>query len=332
MDVAAQFVAVVAHDQRHLAVRLQADHPVHDVDAGPLELACPLDVVRFVEARLELDEDGDLDTALGSTDQTADDRTVTTGAVERHLDRLDLGVDGSLRDERLNAGREALVRMVDHHGPMSHDVEDRTVGLLGGKDPSGGDRRPRLVFEVGALEIEELPQEAQVERCPMKRDVVHREFEFADEQFEHFGADVVGHLETHGLVEPAAAELHLDGFEEIVGLLLFQGEVGVSTDPERRPVLDDHPDEQPVELGGDQLLDGEVSTRRHRHQAREEFGDLQPCEATVAGFRVGDVDRQREGEVGDVGKRMPGIDGQWGEHREDAFVEPIVELDQFLGR
>ena len=164
----------------------------------------------------------------------------------------------------------------------------------------------------------------------MERDVVHRELEFAHEQLQHLGADVMGHLEAHRLVEAPASQLHLDGLQEVVGLLLLQREVGVAADPERCPVLHDHPHEEPVELGRDQLLDGQVATRRHLHQSREELGDLEPGEATVAGLRIRDVDRQREREIRDVGERVAGVDGQRSEHREDALVEPVVEFGAFL--
>ena len=213
---------------------------------------------------------------------------------------------------------------------MAHHGEDRSIGLVGSQDPSGGHRRPGLVFEVGPIEVEQLPQEAQVERRSMERDVVHGQLEFADEQFEHLGADVVGHLEPDGLVESPPAQLHLDRFEQVVGLLLFEGEVGVAGHPEGRPVLDDHADEQPVEFRGDQLLDGEISTCRDGHQAREELGDLEPDEAPIAGLGVGDVDREREREVGDVRERVAGIDGQRGQDREDPFVEPLVEFDALV--
>ncbi len=259
VDITAQLVAIVAHDQRHLAVGLQADHAVHDVHTCAFELAGPLHVVGLVEAGLELDEHGDLHPTLGGPDETADDRAVTTRSVQRHLDRLHHGIVGRLGDELLDARREALVGMVDHHRPVTHHVEDRPVGFRCRSDPTRRDRRPRLVLEIRPVEFEELPQEAQIEWCAMEGDVVHREFEFADEQFEHFRADVVRHLETDRLVEPASPEFHLDGLEEVFGLFFFEGEVGVAADAERGPVLDDHPDEEPVEFRRDQLLDGQIS-------------------------------------------------------------------------
>ena len=150
--VAAQLVAVVADDQHALGVGLQPDHAVHDVDAGALELLGPVDVGGLVEAGLELDEHGDLHAALGGPDQAADDRAVAAGAVQRHLDGLHPGVVGGLVDERLGAGREALVRVVDEDRPVAHHREERAVGLLGEGDAAGRDRRPRPVLEVGAVE------------------------------------------------------------------------------------------------------------------------------------------------------------------------------------
>ena len=61
--VAAQLVAVVADDEHDLRVGLEADHAVHDVDAGALELLAQLHVVGLVEAGLELDQHGDLHAA-----------------------------------------------------------------------------------------------------------------------------------------------------------------------------------------------------------------------------------------------------------------------------
>ena len=51
-------------------------------------------------------------TALGGANEVAGDGAVAAGAVQGHLDRLDLRVVGRLRDERLDAAGEALVGMV----------------------------------------------------------------------------------------------------------------------------------------------------------------------------------------------------------------------------
>ena len=61
--------------------------------------ARPLDVVLLVEARLQLDEHGDLLAVLGRTRERRDDRRVGADAVERHLDREDVRVVGGVLEE-----------------------------------------------------------------------------------------------------------------------------------------------------------------------------------------------------------------------------------------
>ena len=52
--------AFLTHDQRGLGVDLQAQQAVDDVYAFALQRSRPLDVALLVEARLELDQRGDL--------------------------------------------------------------------------------------------------------------------------------------------------------------------------------------------------------------------------------------------------------------------------------
>ena len=213
---------------------------------------------------------------------------------------------------------------------MPHHVEDRTVGVVGGGETTGGDRRPGLVLQIGSIDGHQVPEAAQVEQGAVIRDVVVREFEFTDEQVEQLRADVVGHLETDRLVEAASPQFGLDGFEQVVGLVLLEVDVGVATHPERSPLLDDHPDEERVEFGGDQFLDGEEPPDGDLDEAWEHVRDLQSSESAVPGVGIGDVDRQRQREVGDVRERMAGIDGEGRQHRVHALLVPLVERGDLL--
>ena len=318
--VAAQLVAVVAHDEHALRVRLQPDHAVHDVDAGALELFRPVDVVGLVEAGLQLDEHGDLHAALGGADQRPDDRAVAAGPVQRHLDRLHPRVGRRLLDERLRRRGEALVRVVDHDRPVAHHRDDRALRFEPDGDPPRRDRRPRPILEVGTVEAVELPQEVEADRAAQAIHVVGVQVELAHEQLEHLVAHRVGDLEADGPVEAAAAQLHLDGFEQVVGLLLLDREVGVAGDAERRRLLDLHAGEQAVEMGDDELLGGEVATLVDRHEAREQVGHLDPGEALLAALGVADERGDGQGQVGDVRERVARIDRQRREHGEHALL------------
>ena len=76
-----------------------------------------------------------------------------------------------------------------------------------------------------------------------------------------------------GLPEAAAAQLHLDGDQEVVRLVLFEGEVGVAGDPEGVVVADGHAGEQRVQMGGDDLLERhEALAVGHDHETGQQPG------------------------------------------------------------
>ena len=113
------------------------------------------------------------------------------------------------------------------------------------------------------------------------------EVELALEQLAHLVGDVGADLEAHGPAELAAPQLDLDRGEQVVGLLLLEGEVGVAGDPEGVGGLDLHAGEQLVEVGGDDLLERhEPLAVGHHHEPRQQVGHLDPGEAPLAGDRV----------------------------------------------
>jgi len=90
--VGAQGLALAADHQAQLGVGLVLDEAEHHVHARPLQVLGPAQVVLLVEARLDLDQGGDVLAVLGRLDQGRDDRAVLAGAVERLLDRQHMRV------------------------------------------------------------------------------------------------------------------------------------------------------------------------------------------------------------------------------------------------
>ena len=91
--------------------------------------------------------------------------------------------------------------------------------------------------------------------------------------------------------------------------------------------LDLHAGEQRVEVGGDDLLERhEALAVGHDHEAGQQQRHLDPGEAARLGDRVAHDHRQVERQVGDVGERVARVDGERGEHREDALLEHLVEV------
>ncbi len=69
------------------------------MDARLLQATGPADVGLFVEAGLELDEDGHLLAPLGRLDQRIDDGAVPRRPVQGDLDGQDVGIDRGQADE-----------------------------------------------------------------------------------------------------------------------------------------------------------------------------------------------------------------------------------------
>jgi len=85
-------------------------------------------------------------------------------------------------------------------------------------------------------------------------DIGRGEVELADEQGSDLVGDGIVDLEAHRPAEAAAAKLHLHGGQQIVGLVLLQGQVGIAADPEEVVTLDLHAREERVQMGGDHLF------------------------------------------------------------------------------
>ena len=166
VDVVAHAVALAAHDEQALGVRLQRRVPVDDVDAGLLQRARPADVRALVEAGLELHEADRLLAALGRADERGHERRVVRRAVDGHLDRQDVGVLGRLLDEALDRAREGVVGVVDEDVAVAHRREDVGRAALLALQPRLRDRRPGRIAQVAeARQLDDLPQVVEVEQA-----------------------------------------------------------------------------------------------------------------------------------------------------------------------
>ena len=146
--------ALAPHHHRQLGVGLQFDEAEHDLRAGALEIARPADVGLLVEARLELDQRGDRLAGLGRLDQRAHDRAVGRGAIERLLDRHDVGIARRLGEE-LHDDVEGFVGVVDDE-VLLPDRGEAIAAVLA--HALGKARVERRELEVGPVEGDELRQ------------------------------------------------------------------------------------------------------------------------------------------------------------------------------
>ena len=241
VDVAPQLIAFAPNDQRRLRMDLHVGEAVDDVDARLFERARPVDVATLVEPRLELDDADDLLAVLRGLDQRRRDRGVVARPVDRRLHGDDLRIARRRLEERLDARPERVVRMLDDDVPPC-DLFEQLVVVRDG-EAALGERHPRRVLQVGAVERVELHHVRQVEQAADRVDLIGGDPEPFGEAHEHVARDRAGDLHPHDRAEAAPAQLPLDGFEQVVRVVRDLG-VAVSRQPEQRALHDLHLREQ----------------------------------------------------------------------------------------
>ena len=110
------------------------------------------DIGGLVEARLQLDKGGDRLAVLGRLAQRLDDGRILRGAVERVLDRHDIGVARRLREES-HHHVEGLVGVMQQHVLLPDRGEHVAVMVL---HPFGHARREGRPEQVGAVAQHQL--------------------------------------------------------------------------------------------------------------------------------------------------------------------------------
>jgi len=144
--VVANPFALLPNHQGHLAVGLEPDQAVDDMDAGLLQLPGPGDVGPLVETGLQLDERRHLFAGLGRPDQGLHNGAVTRGAVEGLLYGQHGGVGGGLLDEGDDRGGEGVVGVMHEHLAFAKHGK-QVLGIAVGVYKSGlGDPHPRRIL------------------------------------------------------------------------------------------------------------------------------------------------------------------------------------------
>ena len=129
----------------------------------------------------------------------------------------------------------------------------------------------------------------------------------------------------------AAAQLSLDGREQVLGVAVHVVEVSVARHPERVMVDHLHTREQRLHVQSDHVLERNVAAALGQgDQPRQHRWDLDPGEVLLVALRVANDHREVQRKVRDVRKRMRGVDRERGQHGEDLLAKDRVELAQLL--
>ena len=140
-------------------------------------------------------------------------------------------------------------------------------------------------------------------------------------------------LEADRLAEAAAPELLLDREEEVVGLVLLEGQVGVAGHAEEVVLLDLHALEEQVQVGLDDLVQQDEPVVADRltgdplelQESGQDRRDLDPRESPDAGLGISQADGDRQGQGRDVREAMARVDREWRQDGVDLLDEPPSE-------
>ncbi len=146
MAVAPQTLFLAPHHHDQFGVRLEAEYAVHDVRAGFLQLGREFNIGFFVEARAQLDDDGDVLAGCRCVDQRADNGGVAADAIQGLFDGEHLGIACCLSDE-IGHRRESLKWVVQQHIAGAQGGEQIAARL----QPVGNARRECRVLQFGAI-------------------------------------------------------------------------------------------------------------------------------------------------------------------------------------
>src|SRR6202047_2553757 len=185
MTIGDEGACFTAHDHRQFSVCLQFDEAEHHLRAGAFEIARPANVGGLVEARLELDEGGHRLAGFRRLDQGAHDRTVGGGAIERLLNRDDLGIGRRLIEE-LDHHVEGFVRVVDDE-ILLFDREETVAAIIANTLRKA--RIIRLELEVRPVETDKFGTAVQGQHPLQDKNLVSHDIEFLGDK----SAQLLGH-------------------------------------------------------------------------------------------------------------------------------------------
>ena len=323
MGVPADPVVLPAHHQTRLGVGLQAHHAVDDVHARRFQRSREVDVGLLVESRLELDEGHHLLAGVGRSHQRSDDGAIGGRAVQRLLDRQDGRVPCCLVDEGFHRGRERIVGVVHQDVAAPDRVEDIGRAFVA-HEGRRHDGCPGLILQGGPVQADEEPQVAERQQPLGDVDLRFLDLELAHEHLAGLHAHRVVDLQPDrsGTSLPPLQD-RFDRGQQIVGLVLFDLDIGVARDPEEVVRQQVHAGEQLIQVGRDDFLERhEPLSVGQLDEAWDVGWHLDARELPHPGHGVthhgGDVQRQTR----DVGERVRRVDRQRREDREDPFAEP----------
>jgi hypothetical protein len=99
VKVGEEVIFLPAYNKEDFAVCFESHETIDDVNSCLLHFPGPRDVVGFIEASFQFNEDRDLFFVVGGGNEGVEDRGITARSVKGHFDGEDLRVGGCLFQE-----------------------------------------------------------------------------------------------------------------------------------------------------------------------------------------------------------------------------------------
>ena len=225
----------------------------------------------------------------------------------------------------------------ESYGWWSRTSRSRSAAKMSGADADSTSARSRWVpamnfgyFSSGRSRLADAEEAGEVQGAGQRVHLGLGDLQLPYQQVEYVPVDGLLDLQAHRRSEAAPHEFLLQGLEEVLGVVLLDLQVLVPGDAERVVLQDLHAREQLLQVGRDDVLDGDVAARGGLQEAGEQRRDLDAREVAVAGDRVPHDDGEVQRQAGDVREGVRGVDRQRGQDREDLVAEEREEAGLLL--
>ena len=220
------------------------------------QLACPLDVALFVEARFQLQQHRDLLAVFHCFQQGIDHRCVVTDAIERDFDSQHIWIVRCLL-------QQPHYRLKGIEGMLQQDIaaadggEDVLLIVLHERRRLGRNEGRKL--QVGPIDLGERAHPHQRQRAAGDLvDVLAIEFQVLHQDVEHGSRHRFIDFDAHYVGETALPHAFLYRFQQVAGLQVLNLAVGVAGDVKRMGLQNLHARKKSFQIGRHQLLQPHV--------------------------------------------------------------------------
>ena len=229
MHITTDSVFLTPHDQRNLAVCLEAMQSIDHMAACLFEHLRPVDIIFLVKARLQLDEHRNLLAVLRRLRECCDNRRIAADPVQRLLDREHIRIRRRLLYE-LNHRLEGHIRMMQQD-IASADLRKNIFLIVHARNRLWAVRR--IAVRVHPVNPVQFHQKGQIKRSADPIDIILFYRKLLLQNFQKLRLHFILYLQTDDLSPLTLLQLLLNLLEQICRIVLVNRQIRIPHDPVR---------------------------------------------------------------------------------------------------